>query len=885
MKKVTFTLNGSPEEVVADDSLLLLDFLRQEKGLTGTKQSCDRKGQCGACTVLVNKKAVRSCLTRMVSLDDADIITIEGLGTPDNPHLIQEAFALTGAIQCGFCTPGMIMATKALLDKNPDPDTDTIKKALARNLCRCTGYAKIMDAVKLSGKFLRGETSPNEVRPDASEGTVGASLPRPSAMIMATGRALFSADIHMEGMLELAVVRSPHWHAKVKLIDASEAEQLPGVIAVITAKDVRGTNRLRDDQPLLCEEIVHVMGDAIAAVIAETREQALKGVEAVNVQYEPLPVVSTVDDALAEGSSRVHESTPNCCFTHPLIKGDAEAALAGSDEVVEAEFSTQLIHQSPLEPEASVAYVEKDDDDDEEPRLVVVGRSINIHHHLKVLQAAVGWENMRYEQPFIGGQFGIKMDITTEGLAAIAALHVGRPVRYVCSLTEAMWITTKRHPFNMKLRLGANRDGRLTGYSMDFIVDNGAYMSAGASIVNRALYMLSGSYNIPHVQARGRLVYTNNAWGGAARGAGPPQVNFALESAMELLAAKLGVSPLEFRLQNTLMPGESISTGQVVDEWPYPGCLQRVKDLYHKAQEEAAQSKQGRFRRGVGIAGGSFGIGRGGPDRSNVAVELMPDGGLTIYGSIADPGEGNDAMLTQMASHLTGIAPAQIRLVTRDTDRTPDSSSASGSRVTYMSGGALKRAIEALKQALEEVGATTYDELVAAGKPTKYLGTKIAETTLLDPETGQGVPFESRVHGVQMAEVEVDVESGEVRVLKITAVVDPGTVINPMIVEGQIEGGLDMGAGMALREQYVHGVTKDWASSKFPTMKTSFDMEIILLQTPRKRGPLGAVGIGEFVLLPTAAAIVTAIQDATGGERIRHLPATAQRVLESMGKK
>ena len=353
---------------------------------------------------------------------------------------------------------------------------------------------------------------------------------------------------------------------------------------------------------------------------------------------------------------------------------------------------------------------------------------------------------------------------------------------------------------------------------------------------------------------------------------------------MELMATKLGMNPLEFRLLNSVRPGGTISTGQVVEEWPYPECLEAMRERYDTACKEASQARQGRFRRGVGIAGGSFGIGRGGPDRSHVAVELMPDGGLTIYGSVADPGEGNDAMLTQIASHLMGIAPEKITLVCRDTEGTPDAGTASGSRVTFMSGGALLKAVEALQRAMTEAGARTYEDLVAAGKPTKYLGTKDADATPLDPETGQGVPFEARVHGVQMAEVEVDVETGEVRVLKITAAVDPGTVLNPMIVEGQIEGGLDMGAGMALREHYVHGETKDWATSKFPTMKTSFDMEIILLQTPRKRGTLGAVGIGEFVLLPTPAAIVTAIQDATGGERIRHLPATPQRVLEAMGK-
>ena len=264
-----------------------------------------------------------------------------------------------------------------------------------------------------------------------------------------------------------------------------------------------------------------------------------------------------------------------------------------------------------------------------------------------------------------------RLDITAEGLAGAAALHFRRPVRYVCSLTESMWITPKRHPFKMKLKLGAKRDGKLTTYVIDFTLDNGAYTSVGRAIVNRSLFMLSGSYNIPAVEALGKLVYTNGAWGGAARGAGPPQVNFALESAMELMARRLEMDPLEFRLINSLRPGESISTGQVIEEWPYPGCLEALKPLYEQARREAATFKHGRYRRGVGIAGGSFGIGRGGADRSNVAVELMPDGGITVCGSISDPGEGNDAMLTQIAAHLMGVPPDKIRLVTRDTDSTP----------------------------------------------------------------------------------------------------------------------------------------------------------------------------------------------------------------------
>jgi aldehyde oxidoreductase len=327
-----------------------------------------------------------------------------------------------------------------------------------------------------------------------------------------------------------------------------------------------------------------------------------------------------------------------------------------------------------------------------------------------------------------------------------------------------------------------------------------------------------------------------------------------------------------------------MSTGQVVDEWPFPGCLESLRPHYERALTDAEAARGKGINRGVGIAGGSFGLGKSGPkDKSTMDVSLDPDDGLTVYGTVADPGEGNDSMLSQIAAHLTGIPLEKIRLVTRDTDRAPDSGSASGSRQTYMSGNALVAALEQLLAAMKEAGARTHQELVAAGKPTRYTGVKLQDTEMLDPETGQGVPYESRVHGVQMAEVEVDAKTGEIRLLKVTAVVDPGTVINRHNVEGQMEGGMDMGAGMALREEYVHGVTTDWLTFKFPTMKTAFDMEIVLRETPRKKGPLGAVGVGEFVLLPTPAAIMNAVEHATGA-RVTNLPATPERVLEALGR-
>jgi aldehyde oxidoreductase len=884
MRKVTIRINGQPRQFVMSTDRVLLDLLREDLHLIGAKQSCDRKGQCGACTVIVNGKAVRSCLQKVADLDGADVITVEGLGTPDNPHLIQEAYVLSGAIQCGFCTPGMIMATKALLDVNPDPDDGEIKKALARNLCRCTGYKTIIDAVRLAGRFVRGVTTPEDVRPDPRGEKIGVSHPRPSSMIKACGLAEFTADIKLQDALEAAVVRSTEHHAKIISIDTSKAEKSPGVIGVMTAKDIRGNNRIKiiyGDQPILCEGKVFCLGDPIAIVVAQTKAQALSAAEAVRVSYDPLPFLKTPEEALAEGAVQIHSQWPNFCFSQPQIKGDAEKALAGSAASVEATFSTQMNYQAPLEPDACVAYMEGEGED---AQLVVIGRSINIHDHMANLQEALGWENMRYEEAFSGGQFGIKAAITSEGIAAAAALHFKRPIRYIPSLAESMVLTNKRHPFIMKVKLAADAHGKLTAYVNDFTVENGAYQIIGLVVILRALWMLSGSYNIPNVKAETRLVYTNNPAGGAARGAGPPQVTFALESAMDMLAEKIGMDPLEFRRINSLHPGQSKSTGRVVEQWPFPELCDAIKPNYERAKREASSFKGGSVKRGVGISAHSFGIASPG-DKARLAVELDPDDGVTIYAAVADPGEGNDSMLTQIASHLLDIPMEKVRLVTRDTGHTAASGPSAGSRMTYMAGGSLANAIEQMKKAMAEAGTKTYEGLKKAGKPTHFVGTKKNEDEgPLDPKTGQGPSFEEQVHAIQMAEVEVNTDTGEVRVVKMTTAVDAGRVINPQNLEGQLHGGMDMGVGYALREQYIHGQTKDWVTFKFPTMKTAFDMDVIIQETPRLKGPLGATGVGEMTMVSTAPAVINAIKDACG-VRIYDLPATPEKIKAALAAK
>ena len=885
MKKISLTVNGYKHEVLADEQAVLLDFLREGLDLTGTKQSCDRKGQCGACTVIVDGKAVLSCLTKLNKLEGAEVITVEGLGTPDNPHLVQHAFVLAGAVQCGFCTPGMIMATKALLETNPDPDDEAIKKALRRNLCRCTGYQKIIEAVTLAGRFLRGETAPEAVAPKPDAPVMGVSHPRPSALAKACGTARFTADYKIPGALELAVVHSELPHALIKAIDTSEAEAMPGVAGVLTGADIQGTNRLKyvvADRPVLCTDRVRYIGDPIVAVAARSKAEAEAAARAVKIELEPLPVLESPEQAMAEDAPQLHEehARPNLCFRQPQIKGDAEAALAEAAAVVEARFNTQIIHQAPLETEATVAYWDQEDDD-EEPRLVVVGRSINIHHHLHMLQEALGWDNMTYEEAFVGGQFGLKIDVVSEGICAAAAIKFRQPVRYVPSLHESMLMTPKRHPFRMDVKLAADAQGKLTAYFNDMLVDNGAYHSMGHNVVLRALLMLSGSYQIPNVKADSRLVYTNNPWGAAARGAGPPQANFALEVAMEMLADKMGIDPYQFRLDNLLQPGQSKSTGRAVTEWPVPGLMEAIKPHYERAKREAAAAKEGRYRRGVGLATGSFGIGGPG-DQSFAAAELDPDGGVSVYAAAADPGEGNDSMLSQLAAEVLGVPLSRVRLFTRSTDQTAASGPASGSRITYMIGGALVDALNQLKAAMDETRAKTAGELEAAGKPVRYQGTKkMKDAGALDPATGQGPSMESQVHAVQLVELEVDTETGEVRIIKMTTSVDAGPVINPHNLTGQMEGGGDMGVGMALREEYVAGETRDWRTFKFPTLALSFPHEVIIQETPRPNGTLGCTGVGEMSLVPTTPAVINGIKDAIG-VFITNLPATPEKVKAAM---
>ncbi|MBN1190806.1 MAG: molybdopterin-dependent oxidoreductase [Dehalococcoidales bacterium] len=882
MKKVSLTINGIPREVIVSPEMVLIDLLREDLHLTGTKQSCDRKGQCGACTVIVDGKAVRSCLKKVVDLEGSSVITVEGLGTPENPHLIQEAFVLTGAIQCGFCTPGMIMATKALLDQNPNPTLADIKKALARNLCRCTGYKKIVDAVFLAARFLRGETTPEQVRATLPKKMLGVSHPRPYSMLKACGVAKYSADYHFEHPLEIAGVHCLTYHAKIKSVDYSEAAKMPGVVGIITEKDIKGTNRVREakpDKPLLVEDVVKSYGDVIAIVAAGTRHEARAAAEAVKIEYEPLPVYMTTKEALAPGAMQLHDWSPNLISETPMIKGDAEKALAESEYVVEAHLTTQVNHQAPLEPEVTVCYLDGEGDDAE---LVVIGRSINIHPNAAVIAESVGWKKTRYIEAFSGGQFGQKSAIITEALAAAACVHFRRAIRYVPSLAESLFMSPKRHPYDMVVKMGADKNGRFTAYYADMYINKGSYFLLGGLSVMRTLHMLSSAYQIPNVWASCKLIYSNNASGAAARGAGPPQSNFGVETAIDMLAEKVGMDPLEFRKLNSMKPGETTCTGHKVGQWEFPQICDDIQPHWERAKKDCAafNKKGGNLRRGVGLGVHAFGIGGAG-DTGHVFLEINPDDSVTLYGAIADPGEGNDAMLTQVAAHILDIPQDKIILDTRDSGKTVPMGPAAGSRMTYMGGGALQNAAEQMKKAMDEAGSKTYEGLRKAGKPVRYEGIKKLPEGKWDPKTGQGDSNQSHVHNIQMAEVEVNIETGEVKVLKMTTSVDSGPIINPQALEGQLEGGMDQGIGFALREEYIHGQTKDWITFKFPTINDMPELELIFRETPRPNGTLGSTGIGEMTMISTAPSITNAIYNACGA-RVNDLPATPERVKAAL---
>lgn len=902
MIKRTFIVNGVARQVVVEDGETLASFLRERLLLTGCKIGCGQ-GHCGACNVIVDGKVTRACITKLTRLpDNAEITTIEGIGTLSDMHPLQVAWMAHGCAQCGFCSPGFIMTSKVLLDNNPNPTREEVRDWFQknRNLCRCTGYKPLVDAVMDAARVIRGEiTKEDLVFKPTGDSIVGTNYIRPSAAQKVTGTWDFGADDALKmpkDTLRLALVQAQVSHALLKGVDTSEAEKMPGVFKVITAKDVPGKNRINGlvmlplnnkcdgwDRPILCDEKIFQFGDAIAIVAADTEEHARAAADAVKVDIEELPAYMNAMDAIAEDAIEIHPGTPNAYYETNCIKGP-DFDFDSAPNVVEIESYCSRQPHLHLEPDCGYAYI------DEDGMLTIHSKSIGLHLHMPMIADGIGvpMEKLRLVQNHTGGTFGYKFSPTNEAILGVAALVCQRPVSLVFNMYQNITYTGKRSPAFMHIKLAADENGKLLGLWGDNYIDHGPYSEFGDLLTHRLSQFVGAGYHIPTIRNKSQTVFTNHAWGSAFRGYGSPQSFMGSEIAMDVLAAKMGMDPFDIRELNCYKESEhsTIPTGYEPDVYCLEEMYKVARPLYEAGKKRVAEknaASDGRYKYGIGVASGVYGSGLDGVDSSQAYAELNPDGTVTMYVSWEDHGQGAD-MGTLVSAHETlrqaGIKPEQIRLVMNDTKVTPNSGPAGGSRSQVMTGNACRLAAENLLAAMKKDNGTyrTYDEMVADGIETKVLGQWVATACAdrpIDQATAQGDPFSVYMYTLFLPEVCVDTETGKVTVEKFTCVADVGTIMNKLLVDGSFYGGLAQGIGLALSENF-EDLEKDTTLLKcgIPYPKdVPDDIELHYVQTPRPNGPYGAAGCGEAPLDAPHPAILNAIYNATGA-RITQVPAT-----------
>ena len=902
MIKRTFIVNGVTRQVLVEENETLASFLRERLLLTGCKIGCGQ-GHCGACNVIVDGKVTRSCITKLSRLpDNAEITTIEGIGTLSDMHPLQVAWMAHGCAQCGFCSPGFIMTSKVLLDNNPNSPREEVRDWFQqnRNLCRCTGYKPLVDAVMDAARVIRGEiTKEDLVFKPTGDSIVGTSYIRPSAAQKVTGSWDFGADDALKmpkDTLRLALVQAEVSHALLKGVDTSEAEKMPGVFKVITAKDVPGKNRINGlvmlplnnkcdgwDRPILCDEKIFQFGDAIAIVAADTEEHARAAAAAVKVDIEELPAYMNAMDAIAEDAIEIHPGTPNAYYETNCIKGP-DMDFDAAPNVVEIESYCSRQPHLHLEPDCGYAYI------DEDGMLTIHSKSIGLHLHMPMIADGIGvpLEKLRLVQNHTGGTFGYKFSPTNEAILGVAALVCQRPVSLVFNMYQNITYTGKRSPAFMHIKLAADENGKLLGLWGDNYIDHGPYSEFGDLLTHRLSQFTGAGYHIPTIRNKSQTVFTNHAWGSAFRGYGSPQSFMGSEIAIDVLAAKMGMDPFDIRELNCYKESEhsTIPTGYEPDVYCLEEMYKVARPLYEAGKKRVAEknaASDGRYKYGIGVSSGVYGSGLDGVDSSQAYAELNPDGSVTMYVSWEDHGQGAD-MGTLGSAHETlrqaGITPEQIHLVMNDTKVTPNSGPAGGSRPQVMTGNACRLAAENLLAAMKKDDGTyrTYDEMVAEGIETKVLGQWVATACAdrpIDQATAQGDPFSVYMYTLFLPEVCVDTETGKVTVEKFTCVADVGTIMNKLLVDGSFYGGLAQGIGLALSENF-EDLEKHTTLLKcgIPYPKdVPDDIELHYVQTPRPNGPYGAAGCGEAPLDAPHPAILNAIYNATGA-RIMQVPAT-----------
>ncbi len=909
---IAFVLNGRETATDASPARRLTSVLRDDLGLTGTKVGCDA-GDCGACTVLVDGEPVCGCLTAVGQVEGRTVETIEGLGDrhPAAKRL-QDAFLAHGAAQCGICTPGMLVSATALLEREAAPSEGAVMDAIGGVLCRCTGYRKIVAAVldAAGGDGTAADRHDGTVAAAPSDGAVGRRLARLDGVEKVEGSDVFGADFAPPGTLALRAVRSPFHHARFRLGDiAAWIAKNPGVVRVFTADDVPGENRFGvippfADQPVFAVAETRFRGEAVAAVVGEPQVVAALSLGDFPVEWEELAALTTMDAALADAAGPVQPGRAgNVLVRGRVVRGDVEKAFEDNRLVtVEGDFDTGFVEHAYIEPEAGFARR--------------VGDRLELHactqspymdrdDVAKVLGIAP--EAVRIIPTAVGGGFGSKLDLSVQPFVAVAAWHLDRPVRMVYSRPESMATTTKRHPARMHVRVAATPDGRLQG--LDFAADfnTGAYASWGPTVANRVPVHASGPYLVPHYRALTRAIHTHLVPAGAFRGFGVPQAAVAQEQAFDMLAERLGLDPLEFRIRNALRPDQPTVTGQVLGEGlGIVPCLEALRPHWARAKEDArtfnAQATGSR-RRGAGVAAMWYGCGNTSlPNPSTIRLGLKPDGRLALHQGAVDIGQGSNTVVTQIAADALGAPIGLFDRLSADTDLTPDCGKTSASRQTFVTGKAAELAGRALRAEILRLANAGEGATVAFGPGTVTVtdgdhartlhladldrdasGYVLVAEETFDPPTspldadGQGSPYAVYGCGAHLAEIEVDTALGTVKVLRITAAHDVGRAINPTLVEGQIEGGVAQGLGLALMEEFFPGRGENLHDYLIPTVGDMPEVVSILIEDASPVGPFGAKGIGEQALIPTAPAILNALAFATGA-RLTRVPATPDRV-------
>lgn len=850
MPEVQFTLNGSLQSVSPEDGESLLETLRTRCGVTSTKDGCSPQSQCGCCLALIDGAPKTTCALPTSKIAGREVLTLEGLDESERDE-IAHAFTAAGALQCGFCTPGIALAAKALVDRNPEPSRDEMAKALNVHLCRCTGYIRIFDGIDNLAAARRGE--PTEI---CRDGALGKPLARYRGEELTLGDRPFVGDMMETGMVYGAVVLSPHPRALVNGIDCSAAEAAPGVVKVFTAADVPGERYyglIYADWPgfVAVGEEVRCVGDVVAVVAADSAAHARAAAALVAVDYEEREPVLSAERSIEADAPQVNPVKPNRLATTVIERGDADAAIAASEHVVSGTWHTQRIEHLFLEPESAVALPRSDG------RLHLKTQGQGVFDDRRQVASFLGIDE---EQIFVelipnGGAFGGKEDMSIQAHAALLAHVTGRPAMVTLSREESIRMHPKRHPIRMDYTVACTSDGTITAVKARMLGDTGAYASVGGKVLERAAGHSCGPYRVPNVDVESIAAYTNNPPCGAMRGFGANQAHFALEGALDMLADKAGIDRWEIRWRNAVEVGDVFCTGQVLEKSVgIRKTLQAVKPHYDALMGSG---------RAVGIACGikNSGIGNGAEEWGKARLVVEEDGTVSLYNGYTEMGQGLLTVLVQFAVEVTGL-PAGVFQPKVDSTYALGCGQTTGSRATLFGGRAVKSAAEKLKAALSE------------GKSLEALaGQVFAADIVIDDTTAPGQATDKiKTHTAFGYATQLCVLDEDGRVDKVVAAHDVGRVVNPTLCAGQVEGSVHMGLGYALTEELPceHGmpVTMKLRDIGVLRAKDMPDVEVILVEEPEPEGPFGAKGVGEIGLVPTAAAVAGALERFDGERRM-----------------